>query len=130
MIDDDTGVVDLGDGTLKTGIPPKSAPEAWLNNVFIGQQRFDQIIQTLQGHTDPRIYYFARNLIIKIPEDTIRKDLLVKLDEEVARINGLKISSEEKGSLVILTAQNAVGQVTSYADEFVGIARTLVIRKI
>ena len=129
MIDDDSGVVDLGDGTLKTGIPPKSAPEAWLNNVFIGQQRFDQIIQTLQGHTDPRPYYFARNLIVKIPEDKIRKDLLVALDAEVDKINKLPISSEEKGHLIILTSQNAVGQLTSYADEFVGIARTLVIRK-
>jgi hypothetical protein len=129
MIDDDSGVVDLGDGTLKTGIPPKSAPEAWLNNIFIGQQRLDMIIQTLQGHTDPRYYYLARNLIIKIPHDDIRENLLRALDAEVDRINNLPISSEEKGHLVIITSQNAVGQVTSYADEYVGIARTLVIRK-
>ena len=128
MIDDDSGVVDLGDGTLKTGIPPKSAPEAWLNNIFIGQQRLDQIIQTLQGHTDPRYYYMARNLIIKIPDETIQVKLLSTLDDEIEKINKMDISSEEKGHRVILTSQNAVGQVTLYADEFVGIARTLVIR--
>ena len=129
MIDDDSGVVDLGDGTLKTGIPPKSAPEAWLNNIFIGQQRIDMIVQTLQGHTDPRVYYMARSLIIKIPDDKIRENLLRALDAEIDKINHLPISSEEKGHLTIITSQNAVGQVTAYADEFVGIARTLVIRK-
>ncbi len=129
MIDDDSGVVDLGDGTLKTGIPPKSAPEAWLNNVFIGQQRMDMIIQTLQGHTDPKPYYFARQMIIKIPHKDIRVEFLKALDDEVERINKLSLSSDEKGHLIILTSQNIVGEMSSYADQYVGIARTLVIRK-
>lgn len=130
MIDDDSGVVDLGSEGLKTGIPPKSAPEAWLYSVINGLTRFDFIIQNLQGHTDPRIYYYVRNLIIKIPEDKIRTELLKALDIEIDKINKMPISAEEKGHLTILTAQNAAGQVTAYADEFVGIARTLVIRKI
>ena len=130
MIDDDSGVVDLGAEGLKTGIPPKSAPEAWLINVFNGLSRFDMIIQTLQGNTDPRIYYYVRNLIIKIPEEDIRTKLLTALDEEMERINALPIDNERKGELRILTAQNAAGQVVSYFDEYVGISRTIVIAKI
>ena len=130
MLDDDSGVVDLGAEGLKTGIPPKSAPEAWLINVFNGLSRFDMIIQTLQGSTDPRIYYYVRNLIIKIPEEEIRTNLLKQLDAEMERINALPIDNERKGELRILTAQNAAGQVVSYFDEYVGISRTLVIAKI
>lgn len=130
MIDDDSGVVDLGDAGLKTGIPPKSAPEAWLVNLLNGLTRFDFIIQTLQGTTDPRIYYFVRNLIIKIPEDEIRMNLLKNLDAEMVRINNLPLGNEEKGELKILTAQNAAGQVVSYADEYIGISKTIVIPKI
>ena len=130
MIDDDSGVVDLGVEGLKTGIPPKSAPEAWLINVFNGLTRFDFIIQTLQGSTDPRIYFFVRNLIIKIPEDKIRENLLMALDKEIDRINKMTISNEEKGELRILAAQNAAGQVVAYADEYVGISRTIIIPKI
>ena len=130
MIDDDSGVVDLGVEGLKTGIPPKSAPEAWLINVFNGLTRFDFIIQTLQGSTDPLIYFFVRNLIIKIPEDRIRENLLMALDKEIDRINKMTISNDEKGELRILTAQNAVGQVVAYADEYVGISRTIIIPKI
>ena len=130
MLDDDSGVVDLGTEGLKTGIPPKSAPEAWLINVFNGLSRFDMIIQTLQGSTDPRIYYYVRNLIIKIPEEKIRTELLKALDAEMERINALPIDNERKGELKILTAQNAAGQVVSYFDEYVGISRTIVIAKI
>ena len=129
MIDDDAGVVDLGNGTLKTGIPPKSAPEAWLNNFFIGQQRMDQTIQNLEGHTDPKPYYMARQILIKIPHGDIRLKLLKALDETVEKINKLPISSEEKGNMIIITSQNIVGEMSSYADEYVGIAHTLVIRK-
>ena len=130
MLDDDSGVVDLGSEGLKTGIPPKSAPEAWLINVFNGLSRFDMIIQTLQGNTDPRIYYYVRNLIIKIPEEEIRTNLLKALDAEMERINALPVDNERKGELRILTAQNAAGQVVSYFDEYVGISRTIVIAKI
>lgn len=130
MIDDDSGVVDLGEAGLKTGIPQKTGPDMWLLNVLNGFARFDYIIQTLQGFTDPRPYLQARNLIIKIPEDAIRTALLKALDEEVKRINDQALSNDEKGELKILTAQNAVGQVSSYVDEFIGIAKTIVIPRI
>ena len=130
MIDDDSGVVDLGDAGLKTGIPLKSAPDAWLINVFNGLTRMDFIIQTLQGYTDPRMYLFVRNLIIKIPEDDIRVNLLRALDEEIAKIDASTASNEEKGLYRIIAAQNAAGSVVAYFDEYVGISRTLVIGKI
>jgi hypothetical protein len=131
MIDDDSGVVDLGAEGLKTGIPLKSAPDAWLINVFNGLTRMDFIIQTLQGYTDPRMYLFVRNLIIKIPEDNIRENLLRALDNEIIRINALPdLSNEEKGLHRIIASQNAAGSVVAYFDEYVGISRTLVIGKI
>ena len=134
MLDDDSGVVDLGDEGLKTGIPLKSAPDAWLINVFNGLTRMDYIIQTLQGYTDARVYLYVRNLIIKIPEDKIRIGMLKALDEEIARIDALPVgpnlTNEDKGRLRIIACQNAAGGVVGYFDEYVGISRTLVIGKI
>ena len=130
MMDDDSGVVDLWAEGLKTGIPPKSSPEAWLINIFNGMQRSDLIIASLTGYTDPRMYLHARGQIVKIPDMEIRTRLLRQLDEEIARIEGENLTNEEEGLQKIIAAQNALGGVMDYFDEFVGIVRTLTIKKI
>ena len=129
MNDDDSGVVDLGD-ELKTGIPMKSAPEAWLINILNGMMRGDLIVAGLQGYTDPRMYLHARGQIVKIPDSGIRLRLLKQLDDEIARIESSTLTNEEKGLHKIIASQNALGGVMDYFDEFVGIVRTLTIKKI
>jgi len=123
------GIIPTESG-LKTGIPPKSAPEAYLFNVLNGFSMFDQLILNLNGVTDFRVYFFVRNVIMKIPEDEIRMNLLKALDIEIKRIDALEIPNEERSQLKILTAQNAMGQVMSYLDEYIGIAKTVVIADI
>ncbi|MFA4973296.1 MAG: hypothetical protein WC683_11830 [bacterium] len=127
---EDEGVTDLGEAGLKTGIAPKSAPEAWLYSMLNGFNRFDILMMNLNGPTDQRPYWYVRNLIIKIPEDDIRIDLLKRLDTEIRKINALDVKNEVKGELKILAAQNAAGEVIAYADEYIGIANTIIIAKV
>ncbi len=128
-LEEEDGILDLGD-TIKTGIPRKSGHDIWLYLMARGFDKFDNMLQNMTSTTDFKPPLFVRSMILKIPEDKIRYEMIQKYDEEMKKIREMRdISNDERGYLRILTAQNILGEVMAYVDEYIGLSRTIVIPK-
>lgn len=128
-LEEEEGILDLGD-TIKTGIPRKSGHDIWLYLMARGFDKFDNMLVNLNGSTDFKPYLFARSMILKIPEDEIRYKLIKMFDDEIEKIRKEPgLSNEDRGLKRLILAQNVLGEVMAYVDEYIGLSRTIVIPK-
>ena len=113
-----------GDGEINLSMPRKSAHDVYLIHAFNTLSKFNQIVFTLSSTTDPRVVPYARQCINVIVDDNIRKEMRKALNEALKYLESADLDLPTKGALQIEACQNAVGEVTSYLDEFIGLAKT------
>lgn len=109
---------------ISLNLPKKSSHEVYLFLVSNTLNAYKQIIFTLAGNTDPRVVPATRQCILQIIDDDIRMKLLKALANGIAYVESrTDLDPGQKGSLQIEICQNAVAQVYSYLDEFIGLAK-------
>jgi len=109
---------------ISINLPKKSAHEIYLFIVSNALNSYKQIIFTMSGVTDPRIIPATRQCIIQIIDDDIRNKLLAALTRGIEYVESrTDLDPGQKGNLMIEVCQNAVAQVYSYLDEFIGLAK-------
>lgn len=86
--------------------------------------KWNQIIFTLSGSTDPRVVPYARACIGMIVDDNIRDAMYSALQEALDYVDSTDLTPQQKGNLQIETCQLAVAQVYSFLDEFIGLVKT------
>ena len=113
-----------GDGEISLSMPRKSAHDTYLLDATITLQKFNQIIFSMTGPTDPRVVPYTRQCINLVLDDNIRKAMTDALKEALNYIDECSdMDPNQKGNLQIETCQMALGQVRSYMDEFIGLAK-------
>lgn len=113
-----------GDSEISLSMPRKSAHDTYLIDATMTLQKFNQIIFSLNGTTDPRVVPYTRQCINLVLDDVIRKNLTKALTESLDYIDGCSdMTMDQKGSLQIEACQMALGEVRSYLDEFIGLAK-------
>jgi hypothetical protein len=113
-----------GEGEVSLNMPRKSAHDMWLMKCLNTLNKFDQIIFTLSGSTDPRVVPYARNCINCVLDDSISDALHAALNAALDYINKSDLDPQDKGSLQIEACQMAVGQVNKHMDEVIGLIKT------
>jgi hypothetical protein len=122
----DTGAATAGGGgdEVSLSMPRKSAHDIYLIDATNTLSKFNQIVFSLTGVTDPRVVPYTRQCINIVLDDTIRNNLRVALKEALEYINDCNLDPAMKGDLQIEVCQMAIGEVRSYLDEFIGLAKT------
>ena len=105
-------------------MPRKSANDIYFMGCQNTLAKWNQIIFTLSGSTDPRVVPYARACIAMIVDDNIKEAMFDALRDALEYVESTDLNPQVKGSLQIEVCQNAVAQVYSYLDEFVGLVKT------
>ena len=113
-----------GDGEVSLNMPRKSAHDMWLMKCLTTLNKFDQIIFTMAGPTDPRVVPYTRNCINCVLDDSISNKLHEALNEALDYITKSDLDPNDKGSLQVEACQMAVGQVNKHMDEVIGLIKT------
>lgn len=109
---------------ISLNMPRKSANDIYFMGAQNTLSKWNQIIFTLSGTTDPRVVPYARACIGMIVDDNIKNAMYSALRDALAYIDSTDLTPQEKGNLVIEACQSAVSEVYSYLDEFVGLVKT------
>lgn len=113
-----------GGEEISLNMPRKSSHDVYLILVSNTLSAYKQIIFTLSGVTDPRVIPATRQCILQIIDDDIRSKLLRALARGIDYVESrTDLDPAQKGSLTIEICQNAVAQVYSYLDEFIGLSK-------
>lgn len=114
-----------GDGEISLSMPRRSAHDTYLIDATMTLQKFNQIIFSMNGPTDPRVVPYTRQCINLVLDDNIRKAMKIALREALEYIDSLDedVDMATRGSLQIESCQEALGEVRSYLDEFIGLAK-------
>lgn len=113
-----------GGDEISLSMPRKNPHETYLIKTMLTLAKFDQIIFTMSTTTDPRIVPYTRNCLNLVLDDNIKKNLNEALNEALTYIKNTNLDPSEQGSLQIEVCQKAIGEVYSYLDEFIGLAKT------
>lgn len=109
---------------VSLSMPRKSAHDIYLIDATNTLAKFNQIIFSLSGTTDPRVVPYCRQCINLVLDDPTRNNLRTALKEALQYINDSDIEPNAKGDLQIEVCQMAIGEVRSYLDEYIGLAKT------
>ncbi|KQC07499.1 MAG: hypothetical protein APR55_03910 [Methanolinea sp. SDB] len=115
---------------LELDIPGKIGPESYLTSVMITIGKIDESILDLKGSTDRRPYYLLRQLIARVPDDEIRRELFGLVETELTRLKEEFSNNDEHGRAVLELVSVIAGECVAYFDEYIGIARKQVISKV
>lgn len=107
--------------TTSTGIALKGIQQQYLLNLMDALSKMDTSIAAMSGSTDFRPVLMGRQVILRVPEESIRKAILSALDEELTRISKDVLDNEKKSRSSIIAVQNAVAQVVTYMDSYLAI---------
>ena len=118
-----------GQGGITLNIPKRSGSEYYVGQIMGTIRVFTNIIATMQNITDSRIVPAARQCIITISDDKIRYAMLTKFRDALAAIekDSQHASVEQKAAVIMEVCQVIVGEVYSFADEFLGISKINVV---
>jgi hypothetical protein len=105
-------------------MPRRTAHDVYLVHVQNTLAKWNQIIFTLSGSTDPRVVPYARTCIGVIVDDNIKDAMFDALIDALDYIDSTDLNPQVKGNLVIESCQAAVSQVYSYLDEYIGLSKT------
>ncbi len=115
-------------GSVALNIPKRSGHEFYLGQIMGTIRVFTNIIANMQNISDARIIPAARQCIITISDDKIRYMMLGTFRAALVDIEKDKtLSIEKKSSQIIEVCQIVIGEVYSYADEFLGISKVNVV---
>lgn len=113
-----------GGEEISLNMPRKSSHDVYLILVSNTLSAYKAIIFTLAGVTDPRVVPATRQCILQIIDDDIRGKLLKALARGLEYVESREeLDPGQKGALQIEICQNAVAQVYSYLDEFIGLSK-------
>jgi hypothetical protein len=113
-----------GGEEISLNMPRKSSHDVYLILVSNTLSAYKQIIFTLAGTTDPRVIPATRQCILQIIDDDIRSKLLKALAKGIDYVQTRDdLNPGDKGALTIEICQNAVAQVYSYLDEYIGLSK-------
>jgi|GEM_PF-4008254 len=113
-----------GEGDVAINVPRKNANDLYLSNIMACLGTHRQVFSEIDNVTDPKIISSTRECIIAILDDVIRKDLLNAFETALSEVYSVKgLDNNQKGHLVVRVCQNAVGEVYSFLDEYIGLSR-------
>lgn len=121
----DAGAISSG-GTdeVSLNLPKKSAHESYTFLISNALNGYKQVIFNMTSVTDPVLVPATRQCIIQILDDDVRKKLLKALARGVDYVESrTDLDPAQQGILLIEICQNAVAQVYSYLDEFIGLSK-------
>lgn len=112
------------EGEVALNIPRKTANDLYLTNIMACLATHRQVFAEIADVTDPKIVASTRECIIAILDDVIRKDLLSAFEAALYEVYNAKgLDNIQKGHYIIRVCQNAVGEVYSFLDEYIGLSR-------
>jgi len=109
---------------ISLSMPRKSAHDVYLIHAFNTLSKFNQIVFSLSGTTDPRVVPYTRQCINLVLDDGIKAKMHKALRDALNYIKSSDLDPQEQGSLQIEACQMAAGEVNTYLDEFIGLAKT------
>lgn len=113
-----------GGDEISLNIPRRSPNDMYLAYSLNTHAKFNQIIFTMTGLTDPRIVPYTRQCIIQIVDDDVRSKLLASLNYGIEWVKTISDKDPtEKGEMIIEVCQNALAQAHSYLDEHIGLSK-------
>ena len=110
-----------GDGMTK--LARRNIQTIYLDRTLQAIQAMDSSLQNLQGGTDQRPMYLARQCVNRILDDDIRHELLKQFDKKISEISASTTDNEKKSHLIRLASIDVVGEVNSYLDEYLAVHR-------
>jgi hypothetical protein len=121
----DSGAISSGGADeVSLNLPKKSAHESYTFLISNTLNGYKQVIFNMTSVQDPRIVPATRQCIIQILDDDIRKKLLKALARGVDYVDSrTDLDPAQKGVLLLEICQNAVAQVYSYLDEYIGLSK-------
>jgi hypothetical protein len=113
-----------GADEVSLNLPKKSSHEAYVFLISNALNGYKQVIFNMTSVTDPVLVPATRQCIIQILDDDIRKKLLKALARGVDYVETrTDLDPAQQGVLLMEVCQNAVAQVYSYLDEFIGLSK-------
>jgi hypothetical protein len=113
-----------GGDEVSLNMPRKSVHDVYLIHAMNTLSKFNQIIFTLSGPTDPRVVPYTRTCIGLIIDDNIKNSMKKALREALTYIKNTNLDVTEQGLLQMEACQSAIDEVYSYFDEFIGLSKT------
>lgn len=115
------------DEAIDLGLPRKGGKEGYLFLFFTARQQIGSLIANMEGITDPRLEVFTRYLISSITEADTREEILQEMDRQLEEIGREKTGVEERARAAMMVYMDALGSVSDWYDDFLGITHRLVI---
>jgi hypothetical protein len=113
-----------GADEVSLNLPKKSAHEAYTFLISNALNGYKQVIFNMTSVTDPVLVPATRQCIIQILDDDIRKKLLKALAHALDYVDSRNdLDQPQQAVLRMEVCQNAVAQVYSYLDEFIGLSK-------
>ena len=116
-----------GEGGKQIRLPKKNIQTEYLISSLLALRDFDAIIKDMKRTDDPRFIVMARQIINRVLDDEIKFRLLDAFDQRRTDISKSTATADEKALEMIFAAQDAVGEVNSYYDEFFALHKGQII---
>lgn len=110
-----------GQGDASHKVARQSVQELYLQKTLEAVRTFDWVLSNLEGTTDRRPKYMARQILNRILDDGIRHELLREFDKKLAEINASGKNNETKSDEIIQLSIDVVGEAVSYLDEYLNV---------
>lgn len=121
----DKGAISSG-GTdeISLNLPKMSSHESYNFLITQALNGYKQVVYNMTSVSDPAIIPATRQCIIQILDDDIRTKLLKALAHAIQYVESrTDLDPAQRGALTVEVCQNAVAQVYSYLDEFIGLSK-------
>lgn len=113
-----TPTQDTGGESRLMRLPKKSIQSEYLLSTLMVIRTFDIMLGDLKRIDDPRPTILARQIINRVLDDEIRFKLLDAYDAKLAEATKAQGSADDRAAQKIRIAQDFVGEVNGYMDEF------------
>lgn len=107
------------------GVPQKGAKEGYLQTFFNNRMQIAHTIMQMQGVTDFRIEVMTMFVISGITDAKKRKAITDELENDLEAIKSGGGDMDERGRRILMRCMKAMGDVSSWFDEFMGITHRL-----
>lgn len=115
------------EASIDLGIPKKGGKEGYLFLFFTARQQIGSLIAHMEGITDPRLEVFTRYMISSITDAETRSEILDEMDRQLDEIGRERTGVEERARAAMVVYMDALGAVSDWYDDFLGITHRLVI---
>lgn len=114
-------------GGKQIRLAKKNIQTEYLISVLLAIRDFDIIIRTMTRADDPRFVVMARQIVNRVLDDEIKYKLLDAFDKNLEALAATSMDSNVVSMKKVFAAQDIVGEVNSYLDEYFALHKGQVI---